>query len=70
MDPDATPIELSRLTDLEQILIIRIHPIMSVYCVKSQQYKYSSNVINFAHDVNLIARVLPYNPEFVYNIDC
>ena len=61
MDPSAIPIKLSPLTDLEKILIARIHPIMFVYRVKGQQYKYCSNVINFAQDVNFIAGVLPYN---------
>ncbi|KAL2497795.1 Uncharacterized protein Adt_23345 [Abeliophyllum distichum] len=62
MDPGVVPIELSRLTNLEQILIARAHPMMSVYCVKGQQYKYSSNVSNFAEDVNSIANVLPFKP--------
>ena len=62
MDPDAIPIELSCLTDLEKILIARIHPVMFVYRVKGHQYKYSGNRINFAQKVNLIARVLLYNP--------
>ncbi|KAL2491551.1 Uncharacterized protein Adt_27179 [Abeliophyllum distichum] len=62
MDPGVVPIELSRLTNLEQILIARAHPMMSVYRVKGQQYKYSGNVINFAQDVNSIADVLPFKP--------
>ena len=62
MDLGAIPIELSRLTNLEKILITRIHPVMSVYHAKGQQYKYNDNVINFAQDRNLIAMVLPYNP--------
>ena len=61
MDLGAIPIELSRLTDLEKILIIRIHQVMSVYHAKGKQYKYNDNVINFAQDRNLIARVLLYN---------
>ncbi|KAL2481044.1 Uncharacterized protein Adt_34010 [Abeliophyllum distichum] len=63
MDPGVVPIELSRLTNLEQILIVRVHPMMSVYRVKGQQYKYSGNVINFAQDVNSIATVLPFKPS-------
>ena len=35
---------------------------MFVYRTKGQQYKYSGNVIKFAREVNLIAKVLPYNP--------
>ncbi|KAF5176525.1 hypothetical protein FRX31_033888 [Thalictrum thalictroides] len=59
MDPGIVPIELSRLSNLEQILVARIHPVMSVYRVKGQQHKYSGNVINFEQDVNLIATILP-----------
>ncbi|KAI3831992.1 hypothetical protein MKX03_006366 [Papaver bracteatum] len=47
------PDELSRLTDLEKILI----------ALKGQQYKYGGNVINFVQDVNAIAKVLPCKPK-------
>ncbi|KAL5702521.1 hypothetical protein ACHQM5_027733 [Ranunculus cassubicifolius] len=63
MDPGCVPLELSRLSDLEKMLIARVHPMMSVYRVRGQQYKYSGNVINFAQDVNEIAEKLPYKPE-------
>ncbi|KAI3924837.1 hypothetical protein MKW98_031088 [Papaver atlanticum] len=48
---------------LEKILIARVHPVMSVYRVKGQQYKYGGNVINFVQDVSSIAKVLPCKPE-------
>ncbi|KAF6170503.1 hypothetical protein GIB67_031911 [Kingdonia uniflora] len=63
MDPRNVLMELSRLTNLERILIARIHPMMSVYRVKGQQYKYSGNAINFAQDVNAIAASLPCKPS-------
>ncbi|KAL2474966.1 Uncharacterized protein Adt_35702 [Abeliophyllum distichum] len=63
MDPGVVPIELSRLTNLEQILIARVHLMMYVYRVKGQQYKYSGNVINFAQDVNSMATVLTFKPS-------
>ncbi|KAL2491754.1 Uncharacterized protein Adt_27382 [Abeliophyllum distichum] len=62
MDPGVVPIELSQLTNLEQNLVGRAHPLMSVYHVKGQQYKYSGNVINFAQDVNSITDVLSFKP--------
>ncbi|KAF6149267.1 hypothetical protein GIB67_026123 [Kingdonia uniflora] len=62
MDPGRIPTELSRLTNLERILIARIHPMMFFYRVKGQQYKYSGNVINFAQDVNATASKLPCKP--------
>ncbi|KAI3959773.1 hypothetical protein MKW92_011569 [Papaver armeniacum] len=63
MVPGDVPDELSHLTDLEKILIARIHPVMSVYWVKGQQYKYGGNVINFIQDVNVIDKVLPCKPK-------
>ncbi|KAI3850140.1 hypothetical protein MKX03_011938 [Papaver bracteatum] len=63
MVPGDVPDVLSGLTDLEKILIARVHPVMSVYRVKGQQYKYGGNVINFVHDVNAIAKVLPCKPN-------
>ncbi|KAI3971820.1 hypothetical protein MKW92_024062, partial [Papaver armeniacum] len=55
--------DLSRLTNLEKILIDRVHLVMSVYRVKGQKYKYDGNVINFVHDVNAISKVLPCKPK-------
>ncbi|KAI3949377.1 hypothetical protein MKW98_023314 [Papaver atlanticum] len=52
MVPGDVPDELSRLTDLEKILIARVHP-----------YKYGGNVINFVQDVIAIAKVLPCKPK-------
>ncbi|KAI3857122.1 hypothetical protein MKW98_010536 [Papaver atlanticum] len=63
MDPSRVPIELSRLTNLERFIIARVHPMMSVYSFKGQQYKYGGNVINFVQDVNVIASVLPHKPK-------
>ncbi|XP_026459144.1 uncharacterized protein LOC113359778 [Papaver somniferum] len=63
MDPGRVPIELSQLTNPESLLIARVHPTMSVYRVKGQQYKYGGNVINFVQDVNVIASVLPHKPK-------
>ncbi|KAI3968209.1 hypothetical protein MKX01_018512 [Papaver californicum] len=63
MDPGKVSDELSRLTDLEKLLIARVHPIIFVYRVKGYQYKYGGNVINFVQDVNTIATVLPHKPK-------
>ncbi|RZC45254.1 hypothetical protein C5167_038196 [Papaver somniferum] len=63
MVPRDVPDELSRLTDLENILIGCVHTVMSVYRIKGQQYKYGGNVINFVRDVNAIAKVLPCKPK-------
>lgn len=63
MNPGRVPIELSRLTNLESLLIAPVHPVMSVYRVKAQHYKYGRNVINFVQDVNVIASVLPHKTK-------
>ncbi|XP_026422477.1 uncharacterized protein LOC113318524 [Papaver somniferum] len=63
MDPGDEPDKLSRLSDLEKLLIARVHPMISVYRVKGQQYKYGGNVINFVRDVNEISKVLPHKPS-------
>ncbi|KAI3909395.1 hypothetical protein MKW98_007919 [Papaver atlanticum] len=68
MVPGDVPDELSRLTDLEKILIARVHPVMSVYRVNGQQYKYCGNVINFVQDVNAISKVLPCKPKDLSSI--
>ena len=56
------PEELKGLTQLEEMLISRIHTIMSVYTVRGGQRKSSKHIINFAQNVDRIARELPLNP--------
>lgn len=51
MDPNEVPDELKRSTFLEQQLIALVHPIVSVYRVKGQQFAYSEHVISFPQDV-------------------
>jgi hypothetical protein len=58
MDPGDVPEELATLSMIEQLLIARIHPVVSVYRVKGQQYKYSGNIINFPKNVTKFAKTL------------
>ena len=63
MDPGEVPEELQGLTEIEEMLIARIFPIVSVYCLRGGQYAYRGNVINFPQDVMEFASHLPRNPS-------
>ena len=51
MNPDNVPEELQDLTEIEEMLIAQIFPVVSVYCLRGGQYAYRGNVINFFQDV-------------------
>ena len=43
MDPGDVPFQLQDLTYIEQMLIARVHPVISLYRIKGCQYSYSGN---------------------------
>jgi hypothetical protein len=45
MNPGDLPKELQGLTEIEEMLIAQIFPIISVYCLRGGQYSYRGNVI-------------------------
>ena len=59
MDPGNQPIELARLTQIEEILIARFNPILQVTHARGGKYKYSSHTISFPQDISTIATSLP-----------
>jgi len=60
MDPGDISNELKNLTFIEQQLIAKVHPVVSVYNIrKGEQYKYSGQVINFPQNVQEVCNVLP-----------
>ena len=63
MDPGDAPDELRDLTEIEKMLIARVFPIVSVYCLHGGQYAYHENVINFPQNVVEFATRLPRNPS-------
>ena len=63
MDPDEVPVELQGLTNIEEMLIAQIFPIVSVYYLRGGQYAYHSNIINFSQDVLEFVIRLPRNPS-------
>ncbi|KAE8745030.1 hypothetical protein FOCC_FOCC008342 [Frankliniella occidentalis] len=60
MDPGPVPEELRGLSYVEEQLIARVHPIISLYKIKGHQYGYSGNIINFSQDVGEFAKKLPH----------
>jgi hypothetical protein len=55
MDPGEVPEELQSLTEIEEMLIARVFPVMSVYRLRGGQHRYCGNVINFPQDVQEFA---------------
>ncbi|KAK3931635.1 ATP-dependent DNA helicase [Frankliniella fusca] len=68
MDPLQVPEELKCLTFIENQLISRIHPVISLYRVKKLQYKYTGQVINFTQDVQNVADSLPHLLKDLSNV--
>ena len=59
MYPGEVPEELKCLSWLEELLIAKAHPVLTVYKTKGQQLHYSGQVINFPQDVISFSRNLP-----------
>ncbi|XP_052126026.1 uncharacterized protein LOC127749941 [Frankliniella occidentalis] len=68
MDPGEMPDILKGLSYVEEQLIARIHPVVSLYKIKGQQMAYSGNVINFPQNVKAFAKVLPHKVSDLANI--
>ena len=61
MDLGDVPEELRGLTQIEEMLIAQIFLIISVYCLRGDQYAYHDHVINFPQDVQKFATCLPHH---------
>lgn len=61
LDFGRVPEQLQDLTMIEEILIARVHPVVSVYKIRGQQSGYSGHVMNFVQHVEQVATVLPHN---------
>ena len=62
MDPGEVPDELRDLTEVEEMLIARVFPVMSVYRLRGGQHGYRENV-NFPQDVQEFTTKLPRDPS-------
>lgn len=70
MDPGIQPPELQSLSYVEEQLIAQIHPVISVYRIKGNQYGYSGQVINFPQDItNFVQQLqLPKTIQEISNV--
>ena len=62
MDPGPVP-ELPALSEIEEMLIARVHVAMQVRQVHGQQYKYSGHVVNFLRNTGRVYNSLPLLPQ-------
>ena len=63
MDPGPVPPQLQGLTQVEEILISAVMPMMSLYRLPLGQYGYSGYVVNLPQDVSTFVTSLPRLPS-------
>ncbi|CAG8559029.1 9051_t:CDS:10, partial [Scutellospora calospora] len=63
MDPGEVPEELQGLTEIEEMLIAQVFPVMVVYRLCGGQYGYRGNIINFPQDIEEFTTCLPRHPS-------
>lgn len=63
MIPPAVPPHLPELTQVEEMLIARVHVTVQVYQVRGHQYKYRGHVVHFVQNVVRTYGTLPLLPE-------
>jgi hypothetical protein len=59
MDPGSQPSELANLTQVEEMLIARVSPILQVTHAIGGQYKYKGHTISFPQNIEHIYKSLP-----------
>lgn len=59
MDPGEQPYVLHQLTQVEEMIIAHVNPILQVTHSRGGQYKYSGHTISFPQDITTIAKYLP-----------
>ena len=65
MDPGPQPLELSNITQIEEMLIVRINPILQVTHAIGGQFKYKGNTISFPQEVREIAKILLHQIKYL-----
>ena len=63
MDPGPVPPQLQGLTQVEEMLISAVMPMMSLYRLPLGQYGYSGHVVNLPQDVSSFVTSLPRHPS-------
>ena len=61
MDPGSVPAELQGLSEVEELLISRAFPIMSIYRKHGGQHGYKGHVLNLPQDIQGFLNSLPAN---------
>ena len=61
MDPDPVPPALQGLSQVEEILIAQVMPIMSLYRLPHGQLGYTGHVINLPQDIASFVTTLPHD---------
>ena len=59
MDPGSQPSELANLTQVEEMLIGHVSPILQVTHAIGGQYKYKGHTISFPQNIEHIYKSLP-----------
>ena len=59
LDPGKQPNVLTKLSQVEEMLIARVTPILLVTHARGGQYKYSGHTISFPQDISMISHLLP-----------
>jgi len=68
MDFGEIPAQLRDLTMIEEVLIARVHPVVSLFKIRGQQRAYSGHVMNFIQHVEQVAARLPHDPRNLNSI--
>ena len=63
MDPRPVSPELLELTQVEEMLISSVMPIVSLYHLSHGQFGYSGHIINLPQDVATFVKTLPRSPS-------
>jgi hypothetical protein len=63
MDPGPMPLGLEQLTQIEEMLIARVHCFVEVRQVRGVQYKYKGHIVNFLTNTPKVYNRLPLLPE-------
>ena len=61
MDPGSVPAKLQGLSEVEELLIARAFPIMSIYRKHGGQRGYNGHVLNLPQDIQGFLNSLPAN---------
>ena len=61
MDPGSVPAELQGLSEVEELLIARAFPIVSIYRKHAGQRGYKGHVLNLPQDIQCFLNSLPAN---------